>query len=478
MQPADPGGPGRLQAGLSSGDGDAADQRRRASGEVAGREEELLARLLDYLSQPSVSATGEGFPEATARAVRELELAGLEARTIVTPGRPAVFGYRSGPAGTPTLLIYGHYDVQPPGPRELWDSEPFEPLIRDGRIWGRGTGDNKGQHFAHLQALRLLLESDGGYPCSVKVILDGEEEVGSPNLAPLVAEHRDLLSADLVIWSDGPVHESGQWCVLHGVRGLLGVRLTCRGARRALHSGNWGNVVVNPAWTLVSVLASMRDRSGRVIIDGFYDDVPPLPDADRAAFESLPLDLDRALSEVGVSEMDPAYAGLDYFARLGAIPTLTINGIETGDMRRTIIPHEATASLDVRLVSGQDPDRVFAAVATHVAAVAPEVEVWQEFSTPPSRTPLDNPYTPLLVDAITRATGETPLLIPALGGTLPDYVWTDLLGKPSLGLPFANIDEGNHGPNENLVVDRYLHGIKISMVVLWALGGQPGKASA
>lgn len=170
-------------------------------------------------------------------------------------------------------------------------------MIRDGRIWARGAADDKGQHFAHLQALRLLLEADGGYPCSVKVILDGEEEVGSPNLAALVEAHRDLLAADVVIWSDGPVHESGQWCALHGVRGVLDVRLSCRGVSRALHSGNWGNVAANPAWTLVSALASMRDAAGRVIIGGFYDDVPPLPEADRAAFDALPLDLDQVLAE-------------------------------------------------------------------------------------------------------------------------------------------------------------------------------------
>ena len=399
----------------------------------------------------------------------EMELAGLTARAIETPGRPAVFGHRAGPPGTPSVLIYGHYDVQPPGPRELWNSEPFEPVIREGRIWGRGSGDNKGQHFAHLQALRMLLEAEGGYPCTVKVILDGEEEVGSPNLAALVADHVDLLSADLVIWSDGPVHESGRWCVLHGVRGVLGIRLTSHGAPRALHSGNYGNVIANPAWTLVAALASMRDESGRVVIDGFYDEVAPLPEADRAAFATLPLDLDRTLAELGVAEMDPAHGELAYFDRLGAIPTLTINGIEAGDLSRTIIPHQATARLDVRLVGGQHPQQVLSSIRAHVAKVAPEVEVTQEMCVPPSRTPLDNPFTPLLADAVAAVTGAAPLLVPAHGGTLPDYVWTKILDRPSLGLPIANVDEANHGPNENLVVDRYLTGIAISMSVLRSL---------
>ena len=457
------------------------DERARPADAVtanldADGKELMLDRLLDYLAQPSVSATGEGFPAATHRAVREMKLAGLETRIIDTPGRPAVFGHRAGPAGTPTVLIYGHYDVQPAGPLALWHTEPFVPVIREGRIWGRGTGDNKGQHFAHLQALRLLLETDGGYPCCVKFILDGEEELGSPHLAALVTDNAGLLAADVVIWSDGPVHASGRWCVVHGVRGALAVRLTCRGASRPLHSGNFGNVVANPAWTLVSALASMRDKAGRVVIEGFYDDVPPVPAADEAAYAEMPLDLARVLADAGVAEMDPAHGELDYYHRLGAIPTLTINGIETGDLKRTIIPNEATARLDVRLVSGQDPARVLAAIETHIAKVAPDAEVTAEMGMPASRTPLDNQFTPLLAGAIAAVTGEPPLLVPALGGTLPDYVWTSILGAASLGLPMANIDEANHGPNENLEVDRYLTGIAISMSVLRALAAQPAGA--
>jgi acetylornithine deacetylase/succinyl-diaminopimelate desuccinylase-like protein len=430
----------------------------------------LVERLLDYLRQPSVSATGEGFPEATDRAAREMRLAGLDVEVIDTPGRPAVLGRRSGPPGTPTVLLYGHYDVQPAGPRDLWRTEPFEPVVADGRIWGRGSGDNKGQHFAHLQALRFLTEEAGGVPCSVKVILDGEEEVGSPHLPLVVERHRDDLAADVVLWSDGPVDESGRWCVLHGVRGLVGVRLVAEGANRALHSGNYGNVAPNPAWSLVRALASLRDADGRVAVAGFADDVEPIGEAERAAIAQLPLDLDRVLADIGLPAMDPAYDGLDYFERLVTTPTLTINGIDTGDTRRTIIPHEASARLDARLVAGQDPERVFRVIADHIRAVAPEVDVTMEIAVPPSRTPIDNPYTRVVADAVREVTGESPLLVPALGGTLPDYVWTRDLGVPSLGLPIANIDESNHGPNENLEVDRYLTGIALSMTTLAALG--------
>jgi acetylornithine deacetylase/succinyl-diaminopimelate desuccinylase-like protein len=425
-----------------------------------------------------VSATGEGFPEATARAVREMELAGLTARVVETAGRPAVIGQRHGPAGAPSVLVYGHYDVQPPGPRELWHSEPFEPVVRDGRIWARGAGDNKGQHFAHLQALRLLLERDGGYPCSVTMVLDGEEEVGSPNLASVVEQERAALACDVVVWSDGPVNASGRWQVLHGVRGILGVRLSVTGPNRALHSGNFGNVAPNPAWRLVHALAGLRAADGRVLVDGFYDDVEPMPAADRAALGKLPVDVAAELRDIGVAAMEDGHDGLSFLERLAAVPTLTIDGIASGDLDRTIIPESASARLDVRLVAGQSPERVFGRIVEHLRRHAPEVTATMELAVPPSRTPIDNPYTPLLARAVEAVTGQAPVVVPALGGTLPDYVWTQVLGAPSLGLPLANVDESNHGPDENLEVERYLAGIAIAMAALEELAAAPAAGTA
>ncbi|GIH11927.1 M20/M25/M40 family metallo-hydrolase [Rugosimonospora africana] len=437
---------------------------------VYGRQGELLDLLIDYLRQPSVSATGEGFPAATQRAMRELELAGLRAEVWETAGRPCVFGRADGPPGAPTVLIYGHYDVQPVGPSDLWRTTPFEPVIDAGRIWARGSGDNKGQHYAHLQAVRLLREARGGLPVTVKIILDGEEEVGSPNLEELVSRQRDALAADVVIYSDGPVDNSGQWCVKHGVRGVLGIGLHVRYADRAVHSGNFGNVVPNPAWTLVRALASMRDDDGKVLIDGFYDDVVPLGEADREALRGLPPD-DSTLADFGVAEMDPAYGDLSFQERLAALPTLTINGLHSGDPQRTIIPHEARARIDIRLVDGQRPEAVLERVRAHLARHAPDVVMTQEMGVPPARTPIDNPFTPRIARAMAAVTGQPPLLVPAMGGTLPVYVWNQVLGVPALGIPFANVDENNHGPNENLEVSRYLDGIAISMAVLSELAG-------
>lgn len=444
--------------------------RRDEDALVHEQSEVLVSRLLDYLRQPSVSATGEGFPEATERALREVEAAGLQASTLVAGGRPLVVGRREGPPGSRHVLIYGHYDVQPPGDAADWDSPAFEPEIRDGRIWGRGSGDNKGQHFAHLQALRLLGEQFGGLPCSVTVILDGEEEIGSPTLPRILTENRDQFDVDLVIWSDRSVHESGQWALLHGVRGSLQVRIEAHGANRALHSGNFGNVAANPAWTLVLALATMREREGRVIVPGFDAGIEPLPVSDRTAFENLPLDLDATLTAVGLSEMDPIYEPYTFYERLSEVPTLTINGLHSGAFDSTIIPASAAAELDIRLISGQDPDVVYRAITDHLRIHAPNVTVSNLGGSPASRTPIDNPYTPRIARAIARVTGVEPLLIPAYGGTLPDWVFTRILGVPSIGFPLANADQANHAPNENLRVDYYLNAVALSMEVLREIG--------
>ncbi|MEU6328523.1 M20/M25/M40 family metallo-hydrolase [Streptomyces sp. NPDC047049] len=437
---------------------------------VQGCQGELIAGLMAYVSHPSVSMTGEGFPAATDVAVEEVRRAGLTPSVLAGKGRPLVVGHRAGPAGAPHVLLYGHYDVQPAGPREKWDSDPFTPVLRDGRIWGRGTGDNKGQHYAHLQALRLFDKHIGALPCTVTVLLDGEEEIGSPHLADTLRAHQELFDCDLVVWSDRSVHESGEWCVSHGVRGMIRLRIGVTGPSHPLHSGNFGNVAPNPAWRLVHALASLKDPSGRVLVEGFDDGREPLSDADRAAFAALPLDLQEALGDIGLTEMDPAFNGLSFYERLADRPALTINGITTGDVDRTIIPDTAQAGIDIRLTPGQDPQAVFERVAAHLRVHAPEVTVTMVCGVPASRTAIDNPHTPRVARAISRVTGRDPLLIPAYGGTLPDWVFTGILGVPSIGLPLANADQANHAPNENLRVDYFLDATAICMELLLELG--------
>ena len=437
-------------------------------------EQVLLARLVDYLRRPSISAYGEGIDEVAEYIADVMRKLGLNVKIMPTTGWPMVFGEAPTRPDKPTVLLYGHYDVQPPDPLEAWTTPPFEPSVRDGRLYARGVGDNKGQHFAQLMALETLLACRGTLPCNVKVLLEGEEEVGSPHMPEFIRDHRDELRADLVIVSDGPVHESGRSIISFGVRGVLDLELRVRGANRDVHSGNWGGVVPNPLWTLVHLLASMKNERGEITIDGFYENVQPLNDLERAALAALPIDVAQVKQSLGFQRLDePQERG--YFERLSAWPTLTINGIHGGyggPGSKTVLPHEAVAKCDIRLVEAQTAEEILEKVKAHVQRHAPEVSVTSHGAMDPSKTPLDSPYADLLRQAITTAQGMEPLLVPAMGGSLPNYAFTKTLGIPAFGVPYANADEANHAPNENMEVARFFMGIKTGAAMLSYLGYQ------
>lgn len=251
--------------------------------------DEALETLRELVAQPSVSVSGEGVRE-TASLLREvMEDAGIGTRVLDTPGHPVVYGEVEGPPGSPTVLFYGHYDVQPPEPLDLWDSPPFEPTVREGRIYGRGVADNKGQHLCHVWAVRAWREAVGDLPVTAKFLIEGEEETGSPHLADVVREHRDLLRADVVCTADGSMHPSGRPLVCFGARGLLYVEVEVRGAIDDAHSGNKGNVLPQPAWELVDLLSSLR-KDGRAAFPGFYDGVRPPSPEEEAMLRRIPFD--------------------------------------------------------------------------------------------------------------------------------------------------------------------------------------------
>jgi acetylornithine deacetylase/succinyl-diaminopimelate desuccinylase-like protein len=439
---------------------------------IDARRDEYLARLIDYVRRPSISAHGLGIAETAAYIAGVIDGLGMNAVVLPTDGWPMVYGERMDAPGAPTVLLYGHYDVQPPEPLELWHSPPFEPEIRGGRIYGRGVGDNKGQHLAQILALEALLACRGRLPCNVKLLLEGEEEVGSPQIAGFVAANRARLRCDLVITADGPVHESGHSCVLFGVRGVVSFELRARGANRDLHSGNFGGVAPNPLWTLVQLLASMKDAQGRITIDGFYDSVQPPTALERAALAELPVDVEATMAALGLRRLD-APADRAYNERLSLWPTLTINGLHGGyggPGSKTVLPCEAVAKCDIRLVEAQTAEEIFGKVRAHVLRHAPEVELVWQGGMDPSKTPIDSPYTAPLVAGLAQATGAAPLLMPAMGGSLPEYVWTKTLGVHSFVVPYANADEANHAPNENLEVERFIGGIKTGAAILTQLG--------
>ena len=439
---------------------------------ISENEDSFVERVIDYVRHPSISAHDIGIREVATMLVEHLQGLDFEARLVETPGHPFVLGHRTVDPAKPTVLLYGHYDVQPPDPLEAWVSPPFEPEVRDGRIWGRGIGDNKGQHFAQLLAIEAHLKVTGTLPCNIIFCLEGEEEIGSPQIADFVRSHLDELQADLVVTSDGPLHESGLPVITFGVRGVASFDLVADGASRDLHSGNFGGVAPNPIWTLVHLLASMKDADGNITVEGITEPVIPATNLELDAASRLPLDLDQVKADLGLDTLDGPVERA-YWDRLMFHPTLTINGLHGGyggPGSKTVLPNHAIAKCDVRLVEPLTPDHVFDRIEAHVARHAPGVKVVRHNGMLPSKTPMDSPFAAPIIKAVKRARGVDPLLYPTVGGSLPDYVWTKILKKPAFVVPYANADEANHAPNENLEVVRFIDGIRTGAALLHELG--------
>jgi acetylornithine deacetylase/succinyl-diaminopimelate desuccinylase-like protein len=436
---------------------------------IDSNQTKFVEELCTLIAQPSVSARDEGVNDCAHLLESMLSGMGFRVATFPTHGHPAIVAEMDGPKDSPTVLIYGHYDVQPPEPLEMWKSPPFTPTIREGRIYGRGAGDNKGQFYAQIAAISSITAVSGGLPVNVKVLLEGDEEQGSPYLADFLREHREQLKADLAYTSDAPIHSSGRPLVIFGVRGLLCIDLNLRGPNRDLHSGNYGGPVPNPAWGLVHLLASMKDAEGNVLVEGFYDDVVPPTLAEREVLKRIPFDPQEVQKSFEISRFEgPEH--LSYYEKLMFRPTLNICGLSSGYSGggvKTILPSTALAKLDIRLVVNQDPDRVFECVKRHLLSLCPDLEVKKIAGVLPSKTAIDHRYAQCAVDAVARVWGEPPVVFPTLGGTLPDYVFTRILGVPSILVPYANPEENNHSPNENISLDCFNKGIKVCATFLY-----------
>lgn len=440
---------------------------------IDAQRENFLGRLIDYVRHPSISAHNIGIREVAGLLTDMLERLGFETRQVATKGHPMVVARRLDAKDAPTALLYGHYDVQPPDPLDQWVSPPFEPTIRDGRVYARGVADNKGQHLAQILAIETLLKVHGKLPCNVIMLLEGEEEVGSPHIADFVREHRDLLKADLAITADGPMHPSGRPTVKLGSRGVISFELRAQHANRDVHSGNFGGVVPNPLWTLVHLLGTMKNDRGEITIDGFHDGVLAPTREEKEAAARLPLDIDGIKRSLGLSRLD-APADRDYYERLCFRPTLTINGLHGGyggPGMKTVLPHEAVAKCDIRLVAAQDTADILRKVKAHVAKHAPEVTMVAEGpGMQPSKTPITSKHMAPIRRAILAAHGTEPLIYPAGFGSLPGYAFTDILGIDAFVTPYGNADEANHAPNENLTIDCFFKGIRTGAALLSELG--------
>lgn len=447
-------------------------------GYVDAHFEAFLDDLRTLVAQPSVSATGEGIEECASLLERLcLEYGFDSAEQVETSGHPAVLAhaYAADPDDAPTVLVYGHYDVQPVEPGE-WTTPPFEPEVRerDGRqmLYGRGSVDNKGQHFAYLAAVKTLRETTG-LPVNVTLLLDGEEESGSPNLVDAVAAREDALAADVSINSDGPVDESGRPTVVLGNRGILVVELAVSGPAGDLHSGHYGGAVPSPAWALLDLLETMRE-DGRVAIDGFYDDIRPMTDADRDLLAGVEPDLGELLRELDVGGLADG-PGETFGEKTLFYPTLNVNGLasgHTGDGFKTILPATASATVDMRLVVDQSPDDVYERVVDHVERHADgrvRTEVERLGSMDPTRTPVETPYLGPVVTAVTEGWGTEPVVAPASGGSAPYALFTNRLGLPHLSVPYGQRNNNQHSPDEHFALDHFERGIRTSARMLDAV---------
>ncbi|AOM81991.1 dipeptidase [Salisediminibacterium beveridgei] len=431
--------------------------------------EQNLERLKRFLAIPSVSTTSSHKEDVlkAGEFVRDyLNEIGFEKVNLEeTGGHPLVYAEWMGAEGAPTALFYGHYDVQPAEPLELWDSEPFQAEVRDERIFARGASDDKGQVFMHLAVFEAFMKTQGALPINVKVIIEGEEEIGSENLNPYLKNNLEKLAADFALVSDSGMVETGQPTMLYGLKGFTGLEVTLRGAKRDLHSGLYGGAVKNPAMALSQLLAGMKNEHEKVLIEGFYDGIEELDQEERDLMNAAPgEDYTRSLD---IPETTPE-DGFTVNEHLMARPTFEVNGIfggYQGEGTKTIIPSEATAKLTCRLVPGQDPMIIQDLLVKHIEKHVPKgvhVSVKREpLSAKAYKVDPAHPLIQSAAESLSAAFGKETVFV-RLGGSIPVVESFDqLFGIPVILLGFGTPEDNLHAPNESFPVNHFDLGMEV-----------------
>jgi acetylornithine deacetylase/succinyl-diaminopimelate desuccinylase-like protein len=437
-----------------------------------------MQRYADFLAIPSVSAIPEHAPDCRKAAewlAAELRRIGAQRVEVSeTGGHPIVVGERIEDSNLPTIVIYGHYDVQPGDPLDLWKTSPFEPIVRDGRMLGRGSADDKGQILIHLAALEALLSTRGKLPVNVKYLFEGEEESSSVNLERWMAANPERCSGDAVIISDTGFFDGNLPALTVGLRGITYLQVDVRNSDVDLHSGSYGGAVINPANALASMIASLHDENRHVTVPGFYDDVVELSPEDRAAFAALPFNEASFLAGID-AKATQGEAGYSTVERRGGRPTLDVNGIWggfTGDGSKTIIPAHAHAKISCRLVTAQDPARIALQVEAALKAAAPrglDVEVRNLGNGYPFLTPLGDPYLTAAAAALKETFGAEPLYLRE-GGSIPiAALFQRELSLPVVLLGFTPPDDNAHAPNESMDLGNFEGGIRTVIRALDAI---------
>lgn len=437
--------------------------------------ERFVDELKTFLRIPSISADPAFAAQTRAAAeyvAEEARRIGMEGvRILETPGHPIVYAEWLHAEGKPTVLIYGHYDVQPVDPVELWTAPPFEPTVRGDEIYARGSVDDKGQVHLHFKSLEAIMRTKGSLPVNVKLLIEGEEEVGSPNLAPFIEAHREMLACDAVMISDTPMYDYDMPSITYGLRGLAYFEIHVTGADRDLHSGMFGGAVANPINALCAMIAKMKDEQGRIQLPGYYDDVIDVSPEERAQLGRLPYQVEEFKKMISI----PATVGEEGYTdleRLWARPTLDVCGIwggYQGEGAKTVLPSKAGAKISMRLVPDQSPEEVGRQLERFVKENMPAgvtVEVVALHGGPPALTPVDSAPVKAALTALEQAFGVKPFLI-RNGGSIPIVLdFERALGAPVVLMGFGLPDQNAHAPDEKMNLKNYHRGIKSAALFL------------
>jgi len=426
--------------------------------------------LCELLRIPSVSAMSDHKQDVRAAAawvLRQFEGLGFASELIETAGHPIVYAESPRIAGAPTVLVYGHYDVQPPDPLNEWLSPPFEPTVRDGNLYARGATDDKGQMFTHIKSAEAWVKTAGALPLNLKYIIEGEEEVGSANLDEFVDRNHDRLACDIIVISDTSQFAPGQPAITYGLKGIAYFELRLTGPSQDLHSGVFGGAVTNPANALAKMLAALINDKGQVQVPGFYDDVVPISDTERAAMKKLPFDEREFMKQLGVDAVtgEASYTTLE---RRWARPTYDVNGLTSGyqgEGAKTVLPARASAKFSFRLVPNQQPQKVAAALEPMLQKLLPaglKMELISFHGAPGVVVPLESPYMAAASQAIAAGFGRAPVFIRE-GGSIPVVsTFHEKLGVDTLLLGWGQNDDNTHSPNEKFCLADFHRGIKAS----------------
>jgi acetylornithine deacetylase/succinyl-diaminopimelate desuccinylase-like protein len=439
-----------------------------------------LDEYFTFLRFPSVSTDAKyagNVRECADWVSQKLEKIGLESKVLPTPGHPIVWARNKHRNGRPTVLIYGHYDVQPPDPLELWDSPPFEPVLKNGYVFARGATDNKGQIFSHILGLQETIEKNGDLPVNVDLVIEGEEEVGSQNLGKFLTDNRDALKCGVVLVSDTGMIAPKTPTISYGLRGVAALEIKVTGAKMDLHSGIFGGAVANPATALARMLATLHDADGHIAVPGFYDDVVPLQDWEREAWKKLPIDADAEM--LGETKAPALFGekGFSTLERIWARPTAEINGVGSGYQgpgTKTVLPSHAMAKLTFRLVPNQEGDAIVDLVKKHLQKNLPPgvtLEMQSGHSGPWYLTDPRSKFGEAAQRALKKAFNKDVALIRE-GGSIPIVSdFRKILGVETLLIGLALQDCRAHSPNENFPLENLEAGIRMNQAVLAELAG-------